>query len=124
MTKARPLSFTTAGFLLVVAALGYLGLIALAIPNGRVYLSALGGNEPTSLAAMVAVFGPLAVLAVLLAREAFPSRVGRIAAVGFTAWFIVAALGAVLVEPQVAVGIGLTGLLPLALVWYGTHATR
>jgi len=73
MNNARPLRFTTAGFLLVVAALGYVGLIALAIPNGRVYLSALGGNEPTPLAVMVAVFGPLAVLAVLLAREVFAS---------------------------------------------------
>ncbi len=124
MKRTRPLSFTIAGGVLVVAALGYLGLIALAIPNGRVYLSVLGGTEPTPLLTVVAVYGTLAGLAALLSREILAGRVGRMISVGFAAWLIVAVLGAILVGSQVAVGIGLTALLPLALVWYGTRATR
>jgi hypothetical protein len=115
---------TLAGGVLVIAAVAYLALIVLAVPNGSVYLTALGGSEPTPLGTVVVVYGALAIIAVFLARQVLADRVDRRVGVGFVAWFGVALLGAFLVGPLAGAGIALTGLLPLVLVWYGTHAPR
>ena len=122
LTHARPLPLTIAGGVLIIAAVAYLALIVLAAPSGSVYLTALGGTEPTPLGTVVVVYGALAIIAGFLARQVLADRVDRRVGVGFLAWFAVAALGAVLVGPLAGAGIALTGLLPLALVWYGTRA--
>ena len=124
LTRTRPLPLTVAGGVLVIAAIAYIVLIALAIPNGSVYLTALGGTEPTPLATVVVVYGALAIIAAFLARQLLAGRVDRRVGVGFAAWYGVAALGAVAVGPMAGVGIALTGLLPLVLAWYGTRAPR
>jgi hypothetical protein len=111
-----------AGFLLIVAALGYLGLILLAIPNGEVYLAGLEGNRPTSVWIVAVAFGPLAFFALVLAREVLARRVARLAIAGFVAWFLIAALDAILIDIRIGVGIGLTGVVPLGLASYGTRA--
>jgi hypothetical protein len=123
MNDDRPASVTTAGLLLVVAALGYLAAIVLAVPAQEIYLSALGGTEPTSLGVVLAVVAPLVVLAAILAREILAMHSGRSVIAGFVAWFVVAALSAVLIAPQVAIGIAVTGAVPLSLTWYGTRRT-
>ena len=124
MGNERPLSLGAAGFLLIVAALGYLGLIVLAIPNGEVYLAGLEGSRPTSLGIVVVTFGPLALFALVLAREILAGRITRLVSAGFVAWFLIAALDAILIDIRIGIGIGLTGLIPLGLAWYGTRAHR
>ena len=69
LARTRPLPLTVAGGVLVIAAIAYVALIALAIPNGSVYLTALGGSEPTPLGTVVVVYGALAVIAGFLARQ-------------------------------------------------------
>ncbi len=124
LANTRPMPLTIAGGVLIIAAVAYLALIVLAIPNGSVYLTALGGSEPTSLGTVVVVYGALAIIAVLLARQLLAGQVDRRVGIGFVAWFGVAALGAVLIGPLAGAGIALTGLLPLVLAWYGTRAPR
>jgi len=123
LTRTRPLPLTIAGGVLVIAAVAYLALIVLAVPNGSVYLTALG-SEPTPLGTVVMVYGALAIIAGFLARQVLADRVDRPVAIAFVAWFGVALLGAVLIGPLAGAGIALTGLLPLVLVWYGTRAPR
>jgi hypothetical protein len=118
----RPSSFTAAGGLLVLSAVAYLGLVAASIPTGRVYLSALGGAEPASLGAVVAVYGTLAVLALVVARRVLAGRVGRGVASAFAGWFFIAAVAALVIGPGAAVGIAVTALLPLAFIWHGRPA--
>jgi hypothetical protein len=123
LTRERPLPLTIAGGVLVIAAVAYFALIALAIPNGSVYLTALGSG-PTPIGTVVVVYGALALIAGFLARQVLVDHVDRRVGVAFVGWFGVAVLGTVLVGPLAGAGIALTGLLPLALVWYGTRAAR
>jgi hypothetical protein len=123
LTRTRPMPLTIAGGVLVVAAVAYLALIVLAVPNGSAYLTALG-TEPTPLGTVVVVYGALAIIALSLARQVLADHVDRRVGAGFVAWFGVAVLGAVLVGPLAGAGIALTGLLPLVLVRYGTRAPR
>ena len=124
LTNTRPLPLTIAGGVLVIAAVAYVALIVLAIPNGSVYLTAIGGSEPTPIGTVVVVYGALAIIAVLLARQVLAGRLDRRVGIGFVAWFGMAAVGAVVIGPLAGAGIALTGLLPLVLAWYGTRAPR
>jgi hypothetical protein len=123
LARARPLPLTIAAGLLIIAAVAYVALIALAVPNGSVYLTALG-PEATPLGTVVVVYGALALIAVFLARQVLGDHVDRRVGVGFVAWFAVALLAAVLAGPAAGFGIALTGLLPLALVWLETRTAR
>ena len=124
MSESRRSSFTIAGGLLLLTAVAYLGLVALAVPTGRTYLTVLGGNESTSLGALVAVYGTLAIVALVVARQILAGHISPVVIGGFVVWFMVTALSAVLIAPLVAVTIALTGLVPLVLVLYGERAAR
>jgi hypothetical protein len=124
MNRGVPSSVTLAGGLLMLTAVGYAVLVALSVGTGRVYLLALGGSEPTAAGSVLLIYGPLAVLAFVIARNVLAGRTGRVVAVAFGAWFVIAAVAVIGIGTVPAAGIALTGLLPLAILWRGRATLR
>lgn len=117
MGHDRPTGLTLAGGLMVLAAIGYAIFATWGILSHGLYFSLDGGLVRIDGLALLVGFGPLAVIAAILARLILFERSLRTSLVAFGAWFAVAALDvAIFNSMSQSLAIAINGLVPLLLV--------
>ena len=107
---------------MVLAAIGYAAGAISGILTGELYPTALGGMTRVAGAAIFTGYAPLAPIAAVLAREILYERSLRTVLVGFTAWFVIAALDIVILGGiQMVLAIAFSGLVALVFVIAERH---
>ncbi len=120
MAHDRPTSLTLAGGLMVLAAMGYAIVAIWGIFSHGLYFALDGSLVRIDGVALFVGFGPLAVLAAILARLILFERSLRTILIVFGVWFGVAALDiAIFNSTSQSLAIATNGLVPLLLVLSG-----
>lgn len=122
MAHDRPLGLTLAGGLMILATVGYaVGAIAGILADG-IYPADLGGMTRVAGSAIFMGYAPLVPIAAVLAREILCERSIRTVLIGFTAWFVIAALDIMILGGIAMVfAIAFSGLVALVLVVAERH---
>lgn len=107
---------------MVLAVIGYAAGAIGGILTGGLYRTALGSMTRVAGAAIFTGYAPLVPIAAVLAREILHERSIRTVLVGFTAWFVIAALDIVILgRIQMVLAIAFSGLVALVLVVAERH---